>query len=57
MKSLGALHRSEHTERFPELSNKRRGRKEIEVTWRRIGKVKGERAIKPVIKSLSENGY
>ena len=32
-----------------------RGRKEIEVTWRRKGRVKGERAIKSVIKSLNEN--
>ena len=32
---------------------KRRGRREIEVTRRRRGGVKGERAIKPVINSLS----
>ena len=36
---------------------KRRGRREIEVTRSRKGRVKRERAIKPVIKSLSENGY
>ena len=37
-------------------AEKRGGRKEIEVTWRRKGRVK-ERAIKPVIKFLSEYGY
>ena len=36
---------------------KRRGRKEIEVTWERKGESKGERTTKPVITSLSENGY
>ena len=36
---------------------KRRGRKEIEVTWGRKGRVKSERAVKPVITLLSENGY
>ena len=36
---------------------KRRGRKKIEVKQRRKGKIKGERAIKSVIKFLSENGY
>ena len=35
---------------------KRKGWTVIEVTWRRKGRVKKERAIKPVIKSLSENG-
>ena len=36
---------------------KKRGREEIEVTWGIKGRVKGERAIKPVIKPLSKNGY
>ena len=36
---------------------KRSGRKQTEVTWERKGESKGERAIKPVITSLSENGY
>ena len=36
---------------------KRRGRKEIEVTQRRKGRVKGEKTIKPVTKSLSDNVY
>ena len=36
---------------------KKRGTKEIEVTRRRRGESKGERAIKPVITPLSEHGY
>ena len=35
---------------------KRRGRRDIEVTMRRRGEVKGERTIKPVITPLSEMG-
>ena len=36
---------------------KRRGRREIEMFRKRKGRVKREKAIKPVIKSLNENGY
>ena len=36
---------------------KRSGREEIEVTWGEKGELKGERAVKPVITPLSENGY
>ena len=40
--NLSVLHSLEHPERFTELcrEEKRRGRKEIEVTWRRKGRVK-----------------
>ena len=38
-------------------TEKRRGRRETEVTWEENGASKGERAIKSVITPLSENGY
>ena len=38
-------------------TEKRKGREEIKVTWERKGRVKSERAVKPVITLLSENGY
>ena len=38
-------------------TEKRKGREEIQVTWERKGRVKSERAVKPVITLLSENGY
>ena len=43
IKSRSALHSLEHSERFTELckEEKRRGRKEIEVTWRRRESQKG----------------
>lgn len=39
------------------IEKKREGGKEIEVTRSREERVKRKRTIKPVIKSLSENGY
>ena len=54
MKQLSAARNTQRDSQS--FINKRRGRKEIEVTRRRKGRVKKERAIKPVIKSLSENG-
>ena len=35
---------------------KRRGKKEIKLTWEEKGESKEARAIKPVMKSLNENG-
>ena len=54
MKSLCALHSLEHPERGSWSSiEKRRGRKEIEVTLRRRGGVKRRETDQPVISSLS----
>ena len=38
-------------------TEKRRGRKEIEVTRKRRGESKGKRTVKPEITLLSKNGY
>ena len=56
IKSLHALHRLEHPKRSTELCREEK-RKEIEVTWRRKGRVKGERAVKPINKSIGENEH
>ena len=56
--SLSVLHSPEQTKRFTESGEKRRGRKEIKVTWWRKRRVqRGKRAVKPAISLLSKNGY
>ena len=55
--SLSVLQSQEHPERFTELSREEKGVGEIEVTWGEKEELQGGRAIKPVITTLSENGY
>ena len=56
--SLSFLDSPEHLKRFTELSREEKGEEgDRGETWERKGASKGERATKPVITSLSENGY
>ena len=54
---MSVLHSPEYPERFTELSREEKGEGGNRGDRGRKGRVKGERAIKPVITVLSKNGY
>ena len=55
--SLSFLHGPDHPKKFTAISREERGREEIQVIWRGKRRVKGEKAVKPVITLLSKSVY